>query len=165
MLSTHTCVCPNLVPKVQPFLWTPSNVVRFPGGLHHRHGLSLANIAMEITALMVRPLACNTPEEHQHACNHAHVSVCFSVFTCRRGHGDTQPVFPWGGAPLCPVLKHDLRLVAPPVNKQDVERSSGCFHGISGSTSGCLINSTTDRPDLLSGLPNRQADPPVGWAQ
>lgn len=50
--------------KVEPLLWTLSDVVWLPRGLHHRHGLSLANISMRLTALTGWPLPCNT---HTHS--------------------------------------------------------------------------------------------------
>lgn len=37
--------------KVEPLLWTLPDVVWLPRGLQHRHGLSLANISMRLTAL------------------------------------------------------------------------------------------------------------------
>lgn len=86
----YACVCLNLVSKVQPVLWTSSDVVRLPGSLHHGHSLSLANVAVEIAALTRRPLPCNIPGNPQHilACANTHasarVSACACVYLTRR---------------------------------------------------------------------------------
>lgn len=79
-------VCLNLVSKVQPFLRTSSDVARLPGSLHHRHSLPLANVAVEITTLVCRPLPCRITGKHQHMhssmCNHTCISVCFYMCMC-----------------------------------------------------------------------------------
>lgn len=75
--------CLNLVSKVQPFLRTSSDVARLPGSLHHRHSLPLANVAVEITALVRRPLPCRITGKPQHTLASAtmHASVCI-FYTC-----------------------------------------------------------------------------------
>lgn len=82
-VHVHACLCVflNLVSKVEPFLRTSSDVVRLPGSLHHRHSLSLANIAVKIAAFPLWPLPCNIQWKPQHtlACAGIHASVCVSV--------------------------------------------------------------------------------------
>lgn len=77
------CVCPNLVSKVQPFLRTSSDVVRLSGSLHHGHGLSLANVTVEIAAFSHRPLPCHIPGKHiSSMCKLTCTSVCFCMYMC-----------------------------------------------------------------------------------
>lgn len=153
--------------KVEPLLWTLSDIVWLPRGLHHRHGLSLANISMRLAALTGWPLPCNThthtlksstPKQSQWGSVSAFASLHLSKTTLWR-----TTRFSWFCRSLWPSFETlDLSCHSICKKKDSAEISTG---QAAGHGTEWWMSSMKNTPDLLPRLPDGEADPPVSGAQ
>lgn len=143
----------NLVSKVEPFLWTSSNIVGFSGSLQDRHDLSLANIPMEFITLPPWPLPCRAPWELKTCVQPAHTPMN----TPARLPDDED------------MVTHILSLLGPKALASAQFWNSTSVVSLHLQTNPMLRaqretvvaagdflrSSMKDTPDVLSGLPNR----------